>query len=152
VAFSYDVNPDAYGALKFTLGTGGASFAYVNSAGTSVDSGYIPCDKPAGDTQAPSVPSGLKAVAVGNTQVDLTWQASNDNIGVSGYTIYRNNSAIATVSGSTPGYHDTAVLPNIPYTYAVDAFDAAGNHSPRSAGVNVLRRTYLPELYRGDGP
>src|SRR4029077_5377382 len=59
------------------------------------------------DTQPPSVPTGLAGSAPSPTRRALTWNASTDNVGVAGYTVYRNNSAIATVT--SPGYSDTAV-------------------------------------------
>ena len=41
----------------------------------------------AADTQAPSVPTGLKATAVSSTQINLSWVASTDNVGVTGYRV-----------------------------------------------------------------
>jgi chitodextrinase len=84
------------------------------------------------DTTAPSTPTGLSATAVGPTTVDLSWTASTDNVGVTGYTVYRNGSALTTVEGSTLSYSDTTAAPSTTYTYTVDAFDAAGNHSAQS--------------------
>jgi chitodextrinase len=89
------------------------------------------------DTQPPTVPSGLTANAVNATQVDLSWTASTDNIGVTGYTIYRDGTSIATVSGSTLSYSDTTVSPSTTYQYTVDAFDTAGNHSTASSPVSI---------------
>ena len=62
------------------------------------------------DTQAPSVPAGLTATAASATQVNLAWQASTDNVGVTGYTIYRNSAVLTTVSGTTLTYSDTTVI------------------------------------------
>ncbi|HVS48973.1 MAG TPA: FG-GAP-like repeat-containing protein [Candidatus Dormibacteraeota bacterium] len=89
-----------------------------------------------GDTTPPSVPTGLSATANSGPQVTLTWNASTDNVGVTGYTIYRDGTAIATVGGSTLTYTDNSVGRST-YSYAVDAFDAAGNHSAKSAAVVV---------------
>src|SRR6202043_280022 len=84
------------------------------------------------DTQPPSVPAGLGATAASPNQVNLSWSASTDNVGVAGYTVYRGGTQVATVGGSTLTYSDTTVTPSTTYTYTVDAFDAAGNHSDRS--------------------
>jgi fibronectin type 3 domain-containing protein len=84
------------------------------------------------DTSAPTKPSGLTATAVGPHTIDLSWSASNDDVGVTGYTVYRDGSQIAIVGGSTLGYSDTTASPSTTYSYTVDAFDAAGNHSARS--------------------
>ena len=89
------------------------------------------------DTIAPSVPTGLSASTTFTHQVNLSWTASTDNVGVTGYTIYRNGSKLGTVSGSTLTYVDTAVTDLTSYTYTVDAFDAATNHSAQSSSVAV---------------
>jgi len=90
------------------------------------------------DTQAPSVPAGLAATVVSASRVDLNWGASTDDVGVSGYTVYRNGSAIATTTGpSATAYSDTSVAPSTTYSYTVDAFDAAGNHSQQSAPASA---------------
>jgi chitodextrinase len=90
------------------------------------------------DTVKPSIPAGLSAATSFTHQVSLSWSASTDNVGVTGYTIYRNGSSIGTVSGSTLVYADTTVIDRTAYTYTVDAFDAAGNHSAQSAAVSVM--------------
>ncbi len=137
VVYSNSSNPGAFGVLKLSLNATGANFSYVNTAGTTLDSGTIPCLKAGQDTQAPSVPAGLTATAGSATRVDLSWQASTDNTGVNGYTIYRNGASLTTVPGSTLAYSDATAAPSTTYSYAVDAFDAAGNHSAQSAPVSV---------------
>jgi chitodextrinase len=137
VAFSTDANPGAFGALKLSLNASGASFSYINTSGATIDSGVIPCLKAGADTQAPSTPGSLSATASSSTRVDLSWLASTDNVGVNGYTIYRNGASLVTVSGSTLGYSDTTASPSTTYSYTVDAFDAAGNHSTQSTPAGV---------------
>ena len=90
-----------------------------------------------GDTQAPTVPTGLQTTSVTSGSVGLSWTASTDNVGVSGYTVYRNGTAIGTTGGSTTTYTDSTVSPSTSYTYTVDAFDNAGNHSAQSSGLPV---------------
>jgi fibronectin type 3 domain-containing protein len=92
---------------------------------------------PVGDTQAPSVPGGLGASPVSQTRIDLAWSASTDNIGVTGYTIYRNGAALASVGGSTTSYADTTAAPATTYSYAVDAVDGAGNRSAKSGAASA---------------
>jgi fibronectin type 3 domain-containing protein len=89
------------------------------------------------DTTPPTVPTGLTAAAVGSIKVSLAWNASTDNVGVSGYTVYRNGAVLATVGASTLTYSDAAVTQATNYTYSIDAFDAAGNHSAQSATASV---------------
>lgn len=88
------------------------------------------------DITAPSVPTGLVAQGFSYHQVQLTWTASTDNVGVAGYTIYRDDVQIGSVSGGTL-YNDYTVDAATYYTYAVDAFDLAGNHSEKSATYSV---------------
>jgi chitodextrinase len=137
VAFSDYLNPEAFGALKLSLNLSGASFSYINSSGVILDSGVIPCNKGGADTQAPSIPAGLTANVASATQVNLAWQASTDNVGVTGYTIYRDNVAISTVPGSSLSFIDYTALPSTTYAYALDAYDAAGNHSAQSSPASV---------------
>jgi chitodextrinase len=84
-----------------------------------------------GDTEAPSIPQNLSATAISDDQIDLTWAASTDNVGVTGYNIYRDNVLIDT--SPTNSYSDTGLDPATEYEYEVSAFDAASNESARSA-------------------
>jgi len=83
------------------------------------------------DTIAPSVPTNVVATIVSGTQVDLHWTASTDNVGVTGYKIYRDGIYLASSTGTA--YSDTSAVPNITYAYTVSAFDAASNESAQSA-------------------
>ncbi len=87
------------------------------------------------DTAAPTVPAGLTASAPNSNRVNLTWSAASDNIGVSGYRIYRNGGLIGT--SSTTSYADTTVAGTTTYSYRVSAYDTAGNESGQSAAVAV---------------
>lgn len=82
------------------------------------------------DTTPPSVPTNLTAQAVSDTQINLSWNASTDNIGVTGYDVYRNNSLITTVLSTSFG--DTSLIPSTTYSYHVIAKDAANNSSSPS--------------------
>jgi len=88
---------------------------------------------PVGDNEPPSQPTGLNAVAVSGCRVDLNWNASTDNVGVTGYGIYRDGALIASVGGSILSFQDTTVSPATPYSYTVDAVDGATNRSVQSA-------------------
>jgi acid phosphatase type 7 len=87
-----------------------------------------------GDTTPPSAPTNLAASAASNT-VQLTWSASTDNVGVTGYQVFRNGSQIATAPSTT--YTDTSVQGATTYTYTVSATDAAGNVSAASNAVSL---------------
>ena len=85
------------------------------------------------DTTPPTVPTGISVSTNPAPAVSLSWSTSTDNVGVTGYTIYRNGTALTTVSASTLSYTDASIARSTSYTYAIDAFDAAGNHSAKSA-------------------
>lgn len=87
------------------------------------------------DVSAPSDPADLATTAVTPQRVDLSWTASSDDRGVTGYTVYRDGVALATVGGTT--YSDAGVTPGSTYDYEVDAVDAAGNRSDPSASLPV---------------
>lgn len=92
------------------------------------------------DTQAPSTPVGLQAVPVSSTQINLTWNASTDNVAVAAYDVYRSvgtGSASKIASVTTPSYGDTGLTPSTSYTYYVTARDAAGNVSQNSASASA---------------
>lgn len=87
------------------------------------------------DTTAPTAPSGLSATAASASQVNLTWTASTDNVGVASYNVYRstdNNTfpAVASVSGTS--YSDTGLFASTTYSYRVTADDTANNESAAS--------------------
>ena len=104
----------------------GFQFTSGSGMSTTMPTYYI-------DTIPPSVPSGLVATAVSSSQVKLSWAVSTDNIGVTGYKIYRNGFLLTTLSGIS--YFDESAGPGILYSYTVSAYDAAGNVSPQSAAV-----------------
>jgi chitodextrinase len=87
------------------------------------------------DTQAPAVPTGLKASAVSASQINVTWTASTDNVGVTGYRVYRDNVLITTVA--TTSYSNTGLRAATAYAYRVAAVDAAGNASALAVAVTA---------------
>jgi fibronectin type 3 domain-containing protein len=94
---------------------------------------------PPPDTSPPTAPTGLSAVAVSATQVNLTWIASIDDIGVTGYAIARGGTQIGTAT--TVAYSDTTASPGTAYSYTVTARDAAGNVSAPSTPATVTTPT-----------
>lgn len=85
---------------------------------------------PAPDMTAPTAPAGLAASAVSQSQINLTWSASTDNVGVAGYRIYRDGTAITTTKGTS--YQDVNLTASTSYSYTVRAYDTAGNESANS--------------------
>ncbi len=89
----------------------------------------------AGDIDAPTAPSNLTYSNVTDQSVQLSWTASTDNVGVSGYKIYRNGSYLTSTTGTS--YTVTGLSPATSYSFYVTAYDAAGNESDHSNTVNV---------------
>lgn len=96
------------------------------------------------DSTAPSVPGGVSATAASTSQIDLAWSASTDNVGVTGYKLYRNGSLLTTVTGTR--YSDSGLSEATQYIYTVSAVDAAGNESAlsSSASATTLSATTPP--------
>lgn len=88
------------------------------------------------DITPPSIPVGLTAIPVSSTQINLAWTASTDNVGVAGYKIFRGGSQIATTKAVTT-YQSTGLAASSTYTYAIAAFDAAGNVSMESSSTSA---------------
>lgn len=87
------------------------------------------------DTTAPTAPTNLQVSLDGAYNIQLTWTASTDNVGVSGYQVFRNNIKIDDVI--TNYTVDNTVAYETPYSYYVKAYDAAGNISAQSNIVTV---------------
>ena len=89
----------------------------------------------AADTTAPTTPTGLTAAVAGSTGANLSWSASTDNVGVTGYIVRRNGVQVATPA--TTSFADTGLSAATTYSYTVAARDAAGNISANSATASV---------------
>ncbi|MBU7319362.1 fibronectin type III domain-containing protein [Paenibacillus oleatilyticus] len=87
------------------------------------------------DTQPPTAPSGLKATGKTSNSVTLAWNASTDNVGVTGYDVYNGSAVAASVTGTTATIGGLSA--NTAYTFTVKAKDAAGNVSAASQAVTV---------------
>jgi PKD repeat protein len=98
------------------------------------------------DTILPSTPANLQATAISTSQINLSWNTSSDNIGVTGYRIYRDGIQVADVSGTT--YQDTGLSSSTTYSYTVSAYDAAGNESSQSTPVSTAANI-SPEIPTG---
>jgi chitodextrinase len=109
---------------------------------TSTALSYYSSILPAPDTTPPSTPSGLAGVSGQPTMATLSWDASTDNVGVAGYHLFRNGVKIATTAQTF--YQDTGLTDGTMYSYAVNAFDLAGNVSAPSLTVPVTTWNSIP--------
>ena len=87
------------------------------------------------DTTAPSAPGALTATAASSAEIDLSWGAATDNVGVTGYRIERCQGAgctgfVQVGTGAGRSYQDIGLAAATGYSYRVRAGDAAGNLGP----------------------
>jgi chitodextrinase len=108
--------------------------APVDAAGTVGDPSNV-ATATTPDNEVPAVPTAVTLTTTAKG-IGVTWAAATDNVGVNGYRVYGNGALLATTTARS--YTDTAVKPGTSYTFAVTAFDAAGNVSAASAGTSVV--------------
>jgi fibronectin type 3 domain-containing protein len=92
------------------------------------------------DTTAPTQPTGLDGLPTSNNPV-LSWNASSDLNGVTGYNVYRSDHPATPLNGSpvvATTYTDTTVPADGTWTYTVKALDAAGNVSTASSAKAIV--------------
>ncbi|MFU1798077.1 DNRLRE domain-containing protein [Paenibacillus azoreducens] len=127
------------GIISFMLQESAGKYTTLNSKekGTNAPELIVTSSgtNPGGDHQPPTVPTNVKAVAISGTQIKLSWSPSTDNVGVTGYEVFRNG----VLAAETPGtfLNDKDLNPDTTYSYYVTAKDAAGNRSAPSSTVMV---------------
>jgi len=89
----------------------------------------------AADTQVPTAPTSLSASSIAQTTLTLGWTASTDNVGVTGYDVYKNGTLLTSVTTTT--YSVTGLTAGTTYTFYVKAKDAAGNVSAASSTISA---------------
>ncbi|HFA51111.1 MAG TPA: T9SS type A sorting domain-containing protein [Bacteroidetes bacterium] len=124
----------AYGSGSYTLVSNGVTIVSGGSFASSEATAFCVQGGGGADTTPPSTPGSLTASNTTQTSTDLSWTASSDNVGVTGYNVYvdgvlnGNTTALSyTVSGLTAA---------TTYNMQVTAYDAAGNEST-AASVSV---------------
>jgi glucose/arabinose dehydrogenase/chitodextrinase len=127
--FSLRMNTSSSNGADFSSeeGTAGLAPQLVVTVGGS---------SPPADTTPPERPTGLSTTSVAAGRVDLRWDQASDNVGVTGYEVFRDGASLAT-TGAVTTYSDTTVSPNTSYRYQLRARDAAGNWSPLSDPLQV---------------
>ncbi len=100
--------------------------------------------RPRPTTAAPSVPASPSATATAFNRVTLSWTASSDNVGVTGYRIYRDGTLVGVVAGSVTSFADVTTTGSTTYSYTVAAVDAAGNASAQSSAAGATTPSGTP--------
>jgi chitodextrinase len=119
-ATSYSFTVSAYDAAGNNSGV---------SSALSVTTLVVP------DTTAPTVPNGLVASSITQTSLSLSWSASNDAVGVTGYKIFKGGVQLGT--SATTNISVTGLTASTLYSFTVSAYDAAGNNSAVSSSLSV---------------
>ncbi len=124
-----------------TFGTWPTTFGAVAGSSSFAASIYVTYTTSvvATDTTPPTTPSGLSATAVSTSGINLSWTASTDAVGVTGYKIYRGGVQIGT--SATNSYSDTGLAASTLYSYTVSAYDAAGNNSAPSGSASATTQS-----------
>jgi len=113
-------------------GSGAPTNCLINGAACATGSGG---GGGGSDTTAPSTPGSLRSTGVTASSVSLAWNASTDNVGVTGYNVYRGGTLVTTVTGTTATV--TGLAASTSYSFTVRAKDAAGNLSAASNTLTV---------------
>ncbi|POX45411.1 chitinase [Streptomyces sp. Ru71] len=169
-ASTWTSSPSAYSQLSVSFTTGASqTSATIYVHGWYAQGTYyaddISLDGPGGggggsDTQAPTAPTGLTSTGKSSSSVSLKWNASSDNVGVTGYDVYSGASKVASASGTSATV--SGLSASTSYTFTVKARDAAGNVSGASNAVTVTTdagsggggggfKQAAPYLYEGWG-
>ena len=93
------------------------------------------------DTEAPSVPTDVKASDVTKTGATVTWTASTDNEGVAGYNVYVNGAQVHDTLVATTEYVLTGLTEGTEYTVEVEAVDTNNNVSAKAAVTFTTAKT-----------
>ncbi len=131
-AFEEDITAGAAGAQSGTATLAKSTDWYA------VVATFVPASGSA--SPAPSVPTGLATTSDTASSVGLSWTASTG--GATGYTVYRNGTALGTTTTAT--YTDSTVAPSTTYQYTVDAYNSGGTHSAQSTVLPVTTPAASP--------
>lgn len=134
----------------FRIGVLVAIVALVSNTAFAITSDFRVRTLIGEDTTPPSVPTNLVATPISMDQIDLAWDASTDDTGISGYQVFRDAIQIATTSNLT--YVDTGLMASTTYTYYITAFDASSNFSASSSPVaTTTYATPTPPVNQASG-
>jgi hypothetical protein len=141
----YVFNPSTANTVTINFGSTTQRYVRLNfTANTGWPAGQLSqlevYGPTAGDTQAPTAPGNLAFTQPQTGQIRLTWNASTDNVAVTGYDIYLNNSLLTSVPSTATSYTDNQPT-TLTATYFVRAHDAAGNQSSNSNSVTRTGQT-----------
>ena len=122
--------------------------AYDAAGNRSAPASVVGATAPCADTQPPTVPTNVVATSRTSTSIAISWSAASDNVGVTGYGVYRGGTRVGTTGSTTWIFSGLSCNSN--YTIGVDAQDAAGNRSTQA--VVLLSTTACPDTTPPSAP
>ena len=116
-------NPYRFNEIKTNLSTGKSEVELITD--------FEPID-----VEAPTVPTNLSLVSATDNSLTISWTASTDNVGISGYEIYLDGSLflfVGNVTIATIG----SLSQDTSYSIEILAIDLAGNSSAKTSPLVV---------------
>ena len=123
-----------------------AQDAFENESGQQQVQYFTTVSADIEDADPPDIPTGLTATTASASQIDLGWNAADDDFGVNGYLIYRDGRLLTLALATS--YSDVGLIADTRYCYTVAAFDAAGNtsgQSDQSCDTTLASRVWHPD-------
>ncbi len=141
---SSNITAASYNVSGLTAGTTYSYFVKAKDAAgnQSAASTALELTTNAPDTEPPTAPTNLVPTILALTSFKLDWEASTDNVGVTGYDVYQNGVKINPSNITTTSYNITGLSPATLYNYTIKAKDAGGNESSSSSPLDVT--TLIP--------
>jgi chitodextrinase len=139
--FGVATSPRTYSATGLTSGVTYTFYLWAADAAGN-ESNSVDASATTPDNVPPSAPTNLGASAASGTQINLSWSASSDNVGVSGYAIeYCAGSGCSPVNAltttSSTSYSATGLSQATPYSFRVRAYDAQNNYGDYSGNASA---------------
>lgn len=125
---------------SYSMGVDAVDAAGNRSAASTIAVSTAACSGGGTDTAAPTAPTGLTVTSTSRTSVGLRWSASTDNVGVTGYRLYRGSTLVGTTTATAVTF--TGLACGRTYQLGVEARDAAGNSSARTTVTAQTRRCW----------
>lgn len=99
------------------------------------------------DTQNPSIPVNVDALAKSGTEILISWDKASDNVGIAGYLINVDGITVDTTINNE--YILSGLSPGTEYTLAIYSMDLSGNTSRSSRPISVA--TLLTDIANSSG-